>query len=143
MDEFSAKLLCLQPDLPHPEVASFLSVLEARFFAALDDDLNVSGAFGALFDFLKKVNPIVSKGQLDRDQKEYILETLRRINTILNVLRLDRCPLAPEIDRLIHEREAARRDGDWARADGVRDQLASQGIAVIDTAKGTVWKENR
>ncbi|NTV15596.1 MAG: cysteine--tRNA ligase [Desulfobulbaceae bacterium] len=143
LDEFCAKLLCLQPDLPHPEVASFLSELERRFFAALDDDLNVSSSFGALFDFVKKVNPIVSKGQLDRDQKNYILETLRRINTILNVLRLDRCPLAPEIDRLILDRETARRDGDWARADGVRSQLASQGIEVIDTVKGTVWKEKR
>ncbi|HSH12905.1 MAG TPA: cysteine--tRNA ligase, partial [Desulfurivibrionaceae bacterium] len=143
LDEFSNKLLCLQPDLPHPEVASFLTELEEGFFAALDDDLNVSGAFGALFDFVKKVNPIVSRGQLDRDQKNYILEALRRINSILNLLRLDRCPLAPEIDRLIRDREAARREGDWVKADGVREQLANQGIEVVDTAKGTVWKEKK
>jgi cysteinyl-tRNA synthetase len=143
LDEFCNKLLCLQPDLPHPEVASFLTQLEEGFFGALDDDLNVSGAFGALFDFVKKVNPIVSSGQLDRDQKNYILETLRRINSVLNLLRLDRCPLAPEIDKLIRDREEARREGDWARADGVREQLASQGIEVVDTAKGTVWKEKK
>jgi len=143
LDEFCTKLLCLQPDLPHPEVASFLTELEEGFFGAMDDDLNVSGAFGALFDFVKKVNPIVSSGQLDRDQKGYILETLRRINGILNLLRLDRCPLAPEIDKLIREREKARKEGDWAKADGVREQLASQGIEVVDTVKGTVWKEKK
>ncbi|MBU0674445.1 MAG: cysteine--tRNA ligase [Proteobacteria bacterium] len=143
LDEFCTKLLCLPPDLPHPEVAAYLSDLEDRFCAALDDDLNVSRAFGALFDFVKKVNPIVNSGQLDRDQKEYILETLRRMNGIINVLKLDKCPLAPEIDRLIRDREEARRQGDWVRADGVRDQLASQGIAVIDTVKGTAWKENK
>jgi cysteinyl-tRNA synthetase len=143
LDEFCTKLLCLQPDLPHPEVAAFLTELEEGFFSALDDDLNVSRAFGVLFDFIKKVNPIVSQGQLDRDQKNYILEALRRINGVLNLLKLDKCPLAPEIDKLIRERESARRQGDWVRADGVRDQLASQGIEVIDTAKGTVWKEKK
>ena len=124
-------------------MAAYLTVLEEGFFSALEDDLNVSRAFGVLFDFVKKVNPIVSQGRLDRDQKNYILETLRKINGVLNLLKLDKCPLAPEIDKLIREREAARRQGDWVRADGVRDQLASQGIAVIDTAKGTVWKEKK
>ncbi len=143
LDEFCSKLLCLPPGLPHPEVATYLTGMEEVFFAALDDDLNVSKAFGALFDFVKKVNPILSAGNLDREQKEYILETLRRMNTILNLLKLDRCPLAPEIDKLIRDREAARRSGDWAKADGVRRELAEQGIEVSDTAKGTVWKEKK
>ena len=80
---------------------------------------------------------------MDRDQKNYILDALRRINGVLNLLNLDKCPLAPEIDKLIREREAARRQGNWARADVVRDQLARQGIEVIDTVKGTVWKEKK
>jgi cysteinyl-tRNA synthetase len=143
LDEFCIKLLCLPPGLPHPEVAIYLTEMEAVFFAALDDDLNVSKAFGALFDFVKKVNPIVSEGNLDREQKEYLLETLRRMNSIFNLLKLDKCPLAPEIDKLIRDREDARRSGDWVKADGVRRELADQGIEVIDTAKGTVWKEKK
>jgi len=143
LDEFCTKLLCLPPGLPHPEVAAYLSEMEEVFFSALDDDLNVSKAFGALFDFLKKVNPIVSAGNLDREQKDYILETLRRMNSIFNLLKLDKCPLAPEIDKLIRDREDARRSGDWVKADGVRQELADQGIEVIDTAKGTVWKEKK
>ncbi|MBU0480502.1 MAG: cysteine--tRNA ligase [Proteobacteria bacterium] len=144
LDEFCIKILCLPPDLPHPEVAAYLTELEERFFAGLDDDLNVSKAFGALFDFAKRVNPILEAGRLDRDQKAYILDALRRINSVLNILKLEECPLAPEIDKLIKEREDARRNGDWVKADGVRDQLASQGIEVIDTAKGTtVWKEKK
>ena len=143
LDEFSTKLLCLPPGLPHPEVATYLTEMEERFFSALDDDLNTSKAFGAIFDFVKKTNPIVSDGQLDRDQKEYILEAMRRMNSILNLLNLDKCPLAPEIDKLIKEREDARRNGDWEKADAARDQLADQGIEVIDTAKGTAWKEKK
>ncbi|MFZ5775945.1 MAG: cysteine--tRNA ligase [Thermodesulfobacteriota bacterium] len=141
LDEFAGKLRCLPPGLPHPQVAAYLSDLEERFGAALDDDLNVSRALAALFDFVKLANPILNQGQLDRDQKEYILESLGRINMVLNVMRLAECPLAPELDRLIREREEARRIKDWSRADAVRDELAKKGIEVIDTAKGPVWKE--
>jgi cysteinyl-tRNA synthetase len=108
----------------------------------MDDDMNVSKAFGSLFDFIKKVNPIINDGQLDRDQKQYIKETLARIDSVLHVLKLEECPLAPEIDKLIQEREKARKQKDWATADDVRIRLAEQGITVIDTAKGPVWKEN-
>jgi cysteinyl-tRNA synthetase len=143
LDEFCIKLLCLPPGLPHPEVAAYLTRMEDVFFTALDDDLNVSKAFGAIFDFVKKVNPIVNAGNLDRDQKEYILDALRRMNSILNLLKLDQCPLAPEIDKLIRDREDARRNGDWVKADNVRKELAAQGIEVIDTVKGTAWKAKK
>ena len=141
LDEFVGKLRCLPPGLPHPQVASYLTELEERFGSALDDDLNVSRAVAALFDFVKRTNPILSEGHLDRDQKGYILEALGRLNTVLNIMRLEECPLAPELDRLIRDREEARRQKDWPRADAVRDELARKGIEVVDTAKGPVWKE--
>jgi cysteinyl-tRNA synthetase len=141
LDGYVGKLLCLPPGLPHPKVASYLSGMEERFNAAMDDDLNLAKAIAAVFDFIKKTNPILHTGQLDRDQKKYILEAFDRINKILNIMKLEECPLAPEIDKLIKEREEARRKKDWGRADGVREQLAQQGIEIIDTAKGPVWKE--
>ncbi|MHB1185064.1 MAG: cysteine--tRNA ligase [Desulfobulbia bacterium] len=141
LDGFVGKLLCLPPGLPHAEVAAYLSDMEDRFFKALDDDLNVSKAFAALFDFIKKTNPILSQGLLDREQKDYILEALRRINSVLGIMRLEECPLAPEIDKLIRDREEARKQKDWHKADGVRQELAKKGIEVVDTAKGPVWKE--
>ncbi len=139
LDEFACKLLCLPPGLPHPQVASYLSDMEDKFFGALDNDLNMSKAMGALFDFIKKTNPILADGQLDQEQKKYILETFAKINELLGVLRLQECPLTPEIDRLIREREEARKKKDWKRADDVREELIKQGFKVIDTAKGPVW----
>lgn len=141
LDGFVGKLICLPPGLPHPEVASYLTAMEENFQAAMDDDLNISKALAAVFDFVKQTNSILASGQLDRDQKQYILESLRKINSIVEVMRLEECPLAPEIDKLMQEREEARRLKDWEKADGVRDELARQGIAVVDTAKGPVWKE--
>ncbi len=139
LDEFSRKLLCLQPGDPHPEVATFLTSLEETFLGAMDDDMNVSKALGALFDFIKKVNPILSTGQLDSDQKKYILETLEKLNSILNVMELEECPLNPEINKLIRQRQEARQQKDWATADMVRNTLASKGITIIDTPNGPIW----
>ena len=143
LDEFCSKLICLAAGMPHPEVAAYVSDMEDTFNAAMDDDLNVSRAFGAIFDFIKKTNPILAEGHLDKDQKNYIIEVLGKINAIINLLKLEECPLAPEIDKLIREREEARKNGDYEKADGVRTQLAEKGIEVIDTAKGTVWKEKK
>lgn len=140
LDEFTRKLLCLPLGLPHPEVAAHLTAMEEGFWGALDDDLNISKAMAAIFDFIKKVNPVLLDGRLDRDQKKYIIESLERINGVLNILRLKECPLAPEIDKLIIERQQARERKDWAKADYVRDELVRQGIKVSDSAKGPVWK---
>lgn len=143
LDEFSGKLLCLATDFPHPEVASYLTTMEEGFQRAMDDDMNISRAIGVIFDFIKKVNPILNEGQLDRDQKKYILEALEKINSVLNILKLEQCPLAPEIDKLIQDREKARQQKDWQKADNVRDELAQKGFTVSDTAQGTVWKEKK
>jgi cysteinyl-tRNA synthetase len=141
LDGFTQKLLCLPPGLPHPKVAAHLSDMEERFWGALDNDLNMSRALGAIFDFIKKTNPILSAGKLDLEQKSYILEAFEKINGVLNMLRLKECPLAPEINKLIEEREEARKNKDWEKADTVRDELAQKGLEVVDTAKGPVWKE--
>ncbi len=141
LDEFTRKLICLPLGLPHSQVATYVTTMEEGFFAAMDDDLNISRAMAAIFDFIKKMNPVLSQGQLDCDQKKYIFESLGRLNEVINVLRLKECPLTPEIDKLIMDRELARREKDWAKADGVRDELVRQGIAVVDTVKGPVWTE--
>jgi len=140
LDDFMGRLQCLPPNFPHPKVASYLSEMEKYFYASMDDDLNVPRGLGAIFDFVKKVNPILIEGQLDRDQKKYILDSFVRINKILNVIHLDECPLAPEVLDLIRQREQARKNKDWKQADFIRNELIKKGISVMDTAKGPVWK---
>ncbi|NOQ46474.1 MAG: cysteine--tRNA ligase [Desulfobulbaceae bacterium] len=141
LDEFTRKLLCLPPGLPHPEITTFVSKLETQFLRAMDDDLNISGAIGSLFNFIKKTNPVLQKNSLDRDQKNDILEVLRKINSVFAILNLEHCPLAPEIDKLIRQRERARQLKDWTAADSVREELLRKGVTVLDTASGPVWEQ--
>ena len=143
LDEFTCKLNCLPPGRPHPEVTAFVSAMEEQFFAAMDDDLNVSKGMGAIYNFLRKVYPILQVNNLDSDQKNYILESLSRMNEVLNVFRLQGCPLAPDVNALIQRREQARVEKDWKAADEARDELARKGIVIIDTVNGPVWKRAR
>ncbi len=140
IDEFTCKLLCLPPGKPHPEVAAYVSAMEEQFFAAMDDDLNVSKGMGAIYKFIKQTNPILHVNHLDGDQKKYILESLGKINEILQIFRLKGCPLAPSVNAIIQRREVARQGKDWKAADAARDELISKGIQIIDTATGPVWK---
>ncbi|MGI9537471.1 MAG: cysteine--tRNA ligase [Desulfocapsaceae bacterium] len=140
LDEYTSKLLCLPPGRPHPEVTAYVSAMEEQFFTAMDDDLNVSLAMAAIYNFIKKTNPILQVNHLDRDQKDYILEKLNRLNQVLKIFKLQGCPLEPEIDALIQLREKARVEKDWQTADSARNELAERGIAVIDTANGPIWK---
>lgn len=141
IDEYTRKLLCLPAGLPHPEIASSVSELERRFTEAIKDDLNISGAIGALFNFIKQTNPVVQARQLDREQRNDILEVLRTINTVLGVLRLEHCPLSPDIDRLIRQRERARQLKDWTAADSAREELLRKGVSIHDTAAGPIWEQ--
>lgn len=143
LDEFTCKLNCLPSGKPHPEVTAFVSAMEKQFIEAMDDDLNVSNGMGAIYQFIKKVYPILQVNHLDRDQKNYILETLGRLNQVLDVFRLQGCPLAPDVNALIQRREQARLLKDWKAADEAREELARKGIVIIDTENGPVWKRER
>jgi cysteinyl-tRNA synthetase len=143
LDEFTCKLLCLPPGKPHPEITAFVSNMEEQFFEAMDDDLNVSKGMGAIYNFISKSHPILQVNHLDLDQKNYILESLQRMNNILQIFRLKGCPLIPEINELIQRREKARADKDWQAADAARVELADKGITVIDTENGPIWKRVR
>jgi cysteinyl-tRNA synthetase len=140
IDEFTRKLLCLPAGLPHPEVTTYVTGLEKNFLEAMNDDLNISGAIGALFNFIKQANPALQARQLDRDQKHDVLEALRLVNGVLGVLRLEHCPLTPEIDRLIRQRERARQLKDWTAADSAREELLRKGVTIHDTAAGPIWE---
>ncbi len=139
-DEYIRKLHCLPAGLPNTEITTLVQELETRFTQCMNDDLNVSGAIGALFHFIKLSNPMVQSRQVDAAQKKEISSMLEAINAVLGILDMNPCPLTPEINRLIQEREQARQRKDWNQADAARQELLKMGINVLDTASGPVWE---
>ncbi|MCD6319977.1 MAG: cysteine--tRNA ligase [Candidatus Desulfofervidaceae bacterium] len=117
-----------------------IEILEQRFTKALDDDLNVSGALAAIFSFIRKLNPLLWQQGISEADKRQILEVLKRIDAVLNIMDFREEKIAPEVFKLIKERDEARKAKDWARADALRAELSAKGIEVIDTPQGTIWR---
>jgi len=139
LNGFIQRLLRSSDGKGYPDADQFLYELKKQFSDEMDDDLNISGALAALFDFVKRVNPPLIKGLLQVGEKEHVLETMRKIDSVLGVMTFQEQNLAPEAFRLLQARDDHRKKAEWAAADQIRKQLSEMGIAVHDTPEGMTW----
>jgi cysteinyl-tRNA synthetase len=105
------------------------------FLSLLDDDLNISGALGRLFDWLRDSNRAMDAGELSPAQASRTLADFRRLNTIL-AIDPDQETVPSEVLALVEERQAARAAKNWALSDQLRDAIAARGWTVKDTKQG-------
>jgi cysteinyl-tRNA synthetase len=147
LDEFRSKLDDLRRhsaagDIQSREAGEMLDKAEDSFCAALANDLDVSGALGALFGMVKEGNRMVASGELTPTDAASIDDKLNRWDRVLGVLEPDAASAVDEqrIEVLIAERNAARAAKDFARSDAIRQQLDEEGIVLQDTPGGTKWK---
>jgi cysteinyl-tRNA synthetase len=110
------------------------------FSDALDDDLNTAEAQGALFPFLRDVNAAIDEHTLDAEGAKAASEALRHADRVFGVLPAQAETLSADIEAKIAARNAARGRRDFAEADRIRKELASQGILLEDGPAGTRWK---
>ena len=110
-----------------------------RFKEAMDDDFNVPVAVAALFE-------LANRAQAKKDAAAS--RQLKKLGAILNILQEDPETFLKgstegvdeaQIEALIEERKQAKKDKNYARADEIRKQLASDGIVLTDTPQGTTW----
>ena len=111
-----------------------------QFTAHLDDDLDSPRALAALFDFIREANKILDTTPVSPRQGREVLEMMQRLDRVLGVMKREAGILDEEIERMIQERQEARKRKDYARADAIRDALAQQGVILEDTREGMRWK---
>ncbi len=111
-----------------------------KFEEAMDDDFNTADAVSAVFELVKFCNTTAS----GNSSREYVAALYKRLGTLCDVLGIiiekEEEILDGEIEKLIAERQEARKAKDFARADEIRDQLAGMGIILKDTREGVTWK---
>jgi cysteinyl-tRNA synthetase len=107
----------------------------AQFFDDLDDDLNISGAMGRLFDLVRESNRALDAGTLDPAAAGALLAGWQRMNSVLAFER-DALAVPEEVRQLVGQREAARAAKNWAESDRLRDVVAGHGWIVKDTKEG-------
>ena len=107
------------------------------FRNALNDDLNISAALGALFDLVRELNRLLDKGDCAGAAATTALQCIAQIDTVLDVCKPDAEDGVPaEIQKMADDRQAARRAKDFATADALRKQLDDLGWVIEDTPKG-------
>lgn len=104
--------------------------LVANFVQAMDDDFNTANGITVVFDMAKWIN----SGNYDADIKAEFAQILSVFGIVFQEEVLD-----GEIEALIAERQEARANRDFATADRIRDELAAQGIKLLDTKDGVRW----
>lgn len=112
-----------------------LKLIEAtrdKFIKAMDDDFDTPKAFAVIFDFVREVN----KNGGGKKAYDLMLE----FDSIFNVLSTEQIKLEPELQKLIDEREKARTEKDFAKADEIRKELKDKGIILEDIKEGVRWK---
>ena len=124
------------------KVAELLREVQVSFGCAMDDDLNVSVALGALFDFVREVNVLLDAGMVSRSEADEAYALIKGLDGVLGVVGdVEREEaLSKEEEELIEKREEARKAKDWATADALRVRLREMGVVVEDTTQGVKWR---
>ena len=113
--------------------------LVAKYETAMEDDFNTADAIAAIFELVKLSNITVKEGVSCAYAREMV-ETIERLCDILGIItEVDETLLENDIEALIEERQQARKDKNFARADEIRDELLAKGIQLKDTREGVKW----
>ena len=110
------------------------------FEKAMDDDFNTADAIAAVFELVKYINTTAG-GDSSREYLESLLKRLVSLTDVLGIIvEREAEILDADIEALIAERQAARKERNFARADQIRDELLAKGIILEDTREGVKWK---
>ena len=111
-----------------------------KFEKAMDDDFNTADAIAAVFDLVKFINTNTD-GESSKEYLQNLLSQLVALTDVLGIIvEKEQEMLADDIEALIAERQAARKERNFARADEIRDELLAKGIILEDTREGVKWK---
>jgi cysteinyl-tRNA synthetase len=129
----------------NPNLAARLASAREQFEASLDDDLNTSGALGAMFVFIGEANVALAEGHLQEDNRAEITGWFKVIDERLAIVPPLEHPVqddreAEEIERLVRQRNEARSNRDFALSDKIRQELLDRGVVIEDTREGTRWR---
>ena len=118
-------------------LADECSATESEFTHEMDDDLNISGALGVVFNFIRDVNKKIDAGVVGGDGAANALALLDRLDHVTGVFSpVAEDDVPQEILDQVAARQQARRDKEFAAADAIRDALAEQGWILEDTPDG-------
>lgn len=125
------------------EISAKLDEFKQRFIDAMDDDINTADAISVIFDIVKFANTNIN-ADCDKESIEKTISLIKELGSVLGILQKanDDEILDEEIEKLIEDRNNARKNKDFALADKIRDDLKAKGIVLEDTRQGVKWRRD-
>jgi cysteinyl-tRNA synthetase len=123
------------------KVEEYINRAKSQFAEGLDDDLNISPALAAIFDFVRDVNRLIADEGISKNDAQKVIAAMNGFDTVLAILKQEKVSLDAEVEALIKERNDSRKARNFKRSDEIRDQLQAMGIVLEDSPQGTVWKK--
>ena len=123
--------------------------LQEKFESAMNDDFNTSTALSVIFEAVHMGNECIADEAISAAEKTHTAGAIKnfilRFGDILNLsfrpVKVDEKEIA-EVEKLVAQREEARKKKDYAKADELRDELMKKGVVVEDTPEGPVWRKS-
>src|SRR5436309_5810660 len=146
LTDFLVRLGTVAREGASDDIAARVGQARRDFADAMQDDLNTAAALGAVFELVRSLHSAIDAGQLGAGDVPGIRQAFDEFDRVLGVFSLrlaeDDQPPVPveEIERLIEDRQGARRRREFAAADRIRDDLAARGVLLEDGTGGTRWK---
>jgi cysteinyl-tRNA synthetase len=139
---FMRRLLSAQGKHSGVELEKLVNSVQKSFEQAMDDDLNISTASAALFDFIREANNLLDRNMVSKEEAQNVCGLMLRFDKVLGVIGEVRKEekLPKEAQELVRKREDARKAKDWETADKIREQLKAMGIIIEDTPSGIEWR---
>jgi cysteinyl-tRNA synthetase len=129
---------------PNSEISAYqlkMKEVVQEFRNKMDDDFNTADAVTAVFDWVTETNVLLQQAHVSYADLMVSIATFTSMNEVLGLAQTATNELLDEeVDRLIVERNEARQQKNWARADEIRDLLSEQGILLEDTPQGLRWR---
>jgi cysteinyl-tRNA synthetase len=112
-----------------------------QFSAALDDDLNISAAWGEIFKWVTETNKRIAENSLQAADAAASLAAWHMIDSVLGVGTKNDIEIPADITALAEDRIAAKKSKDFKRSDAIRDELKAKGWVIEDSPKGYKLKK--
>jgi cysteinyl-tRNA synthetase len=141
--DFMRRLRNISKETSNPDIDEIIETTRKRFENMINDDLNVPQALAIVHDFVRQINILMAEDAIGKRDAEKVLVAMKDFDKIFGVLeeKEKQLPIPKEeLERLIAEREAARKKGDFKRSDAIRAQLKEKGIILEDTKEGATWR---
>jgi cysteinyl-tRNA synthetase len=139
LQRFIDRIRGIKESVEQESIKELINEMLSEFEKAMDNDLGVPNATKSLFEFVKKINTLIDNSGLGESGAKAVMDALAKVDSVLGIMdfALKFFEVTDEQQKLIDERNEARKAKDFAKSDELRDKLKAEGIELVDNPDGT------